>query len=180
MRKGDSSVRKTAISRAGNMSNSHNRWSLRPALPKYWEAIREIRNDQRIGFKQTSLIDPETHKTFMQKHCQNYRVATEKNEEDGEERVIGFVGVVGDDGRIATHKDYTGRGVATFMWSGLSKEYPQITHRCLRDNHLALALNKKFGYVPDPNDVESGSQVVRLIKCPKLLAHGNRESRCKL
>jgi len=162
------------------VSSTRNKWSIRPALSEYWEAIRNIRNDQRYGFKNTSLIDRETHKLFMQRHSQNYRVAVEKNDEYGNERVIGFVGIVGDDGRLATHEDYKGRGVATFLWSSFAKECPPLTHSCRRDNLVALALNRKFGYVPDPKDWESGSEVVRLIKKQSPGTHNNRHVASKL
>ena len=58
--------------------------------------------------------------------------------------MVGFVGIVGDDGRLATHKDYTERGVVTFMWSSFSKECPHVTHSFLRDKHLALPLTRSL------------------------------------
>jgi hypothetical protein len=148
-------------------------WTVRPATPQYWEAIRHIRNHHRFYFGQTEVIDAKTHREFMEKHWRTYRVAVchvgrnHKDDKGGEGEqpcVMGFIGQVQKDLRIATHPQYLKQGVADFMIRSFRREYPERSWKVRRMNHPTLAMARKLGLVPDPKDWEAGSDPVRLIR----------------
>ena len=146
------------IHKAGTDKNGHS-WSLRPASTEHWEAIRKLRNENRLSFLTKGVIDVTTHKSFMKKHSRTYRVAVDNSNGC----VIGFCGHVRNDERLATHRSYRRKGVGVFMKTSFMRENPSITCKVLRSNKEALMFYISMGFVPCPDDWASGSEVVRLF-----------------
>lgn len=58
----------------------------------------------------------------------------------------GYIGVIDDDIRVATHPDYQGRGVGSFMVKEIKKIQPLSVAKVKIDNKASLALFKKCGF----------------------------------
>lgn len=76
---------------------------------EYWEFVRSLREEEKAGFISQEPISKHEHSLFMSKHSDNYKICLI----DGEP--VGFVGVVGDDIRVAVRKEYQRRGIGKFM-----------------------------------------------------------------
>lgn len=59
---------------------------------------------------------------------------------------IGYIGIINQDIRVATHPDYQGRGIATFMVDQIMKKNPQAQAKVKIGNSASLALFKKCGF----------------------------------
>jgi len=132
-------------------------FALRTVLHEHYEAIRLIRNENREAFWCTKEVEYETHQIFMNLHSSTYRVALDKS------GVVGFVGHVEGDLRIACTLSHQGSGLACFMFSAFLKDYPFITVRVRRSNVRSLAFFKKLGYQPEPIAFSNGSDPVPLV-----------------
>ena len=73
--------------------------------PQYWEFIRTLRNMDgvREGFIQQAYITAEVHEKHIKKHGHLYYICIE----DGVP--MGYVGVIDNDIRVATHPDHQKR-----------------------------------------------------------------------
>jgi dTDP-4-amino-4,6-dideoxygalactose transaminase len=111
----------------------------------HYEDILRIRNAHRSCFGNTEEIDFVTHKQFMGKHAVTYRVALKSC------RVVGFIGHVQNDLRLAVDESLQGHGVAQFLWSVFVKEFPDVTVQVKRDNERSLRFFKSLGWHPDPS-----------------------------
>lgn len=60
-------------------------------------------------------------------------------------KVVGFVGHVKGDFRIACDKSNQGRGFAQFMYLAFLNEFPFVTIQVKKDNYRSLAFFKKLG-----------------------------------
>ena len=110
---------------------------------KYWEFIRNLRNDERVkaGFIQQEHIDPESHIKHMMSHRDNFFVCVA----DGEP--AGFVRVLGDDIGVCTHPDFQKRGVGRFMVTELVKLYPDVVAKIKLTNEASIKLFESCGFV---------------------------------
>jgi GNAT superfamily N-acetyltransferase len=110
--------------------------------PKYYEFIRELRNDKEVkkGFIQQKHIDFITHNDHMRKFAKNYWVCLV------EEEPAGYVGQIDDDIRVATHPDHQGKGVGTFMISELINKFPDSVAKVKIENKASLRLFEKCGF----------------------------------
>lgn len=111
----------------------------------HYEDIRRIRNLNRMSFGNKDEIDAATHKKFMDKHAVNYRVVLNRN------LVVGFIGQVENDLRLAVHPSNQQQGIAQFMYPLFLEEYPDVTVKVNRDNDKSLAFFKKVGWHVDPS-----------------------------
>tara|TARA_Y100000593_G_scaffold91306_1_gene179739 strand:+ start:543 stop:923 length:381 start_codon:yes stop_codon:yes gene_type:complete len=109
---------------------------------KYWEFIRQLRNDGRVkgGFIQQCHIEKENHLKYMQKHGNNFYICLIN------EKPAGYVGVIDRDIRVATHPDYQGKGVGKFMISALMQLYPSAFAKVKIDNTASLRLFEACGF----------------------------------
>lgn len=107
----------------------------------FWERIRTIRNASRDRFLDSSYIDKETHKLFMEQHCKNYFVATVNCND-----VIGFAGVVNNDIRIGIHPDFKGFGVGKKLLKKIQKEFPNSVAKIYVDNDRSIRLFESCGF----------------------------------
>ena len=110
--------------------------------PKYYEFIRELRNNKEVkkGFIQQRHIDFIMHHDHMRKYAKNYWICLV----DGE--TAGYVGQISDDIRVATHPDYQGKGVGTFMISELMNKFPDSIAKVKIENKASLRLFEKCGF----------------------------------
>tara|TARA_R110000824_G_scaffold69827_2_gene179730 strand:+ start:189 stop:572 length:384 start_codon:yes stop_codon:yes gene_type:complete len=106
----------------------------------HWDAILEIRNENREGFGDSSMIHSGAHCKYMFNHFSNYLLSVEDDE------VLGFIGHVDNDIRLATRKEYQRRGVAKFMVEGFMKKYPQAFAKMKLDNEASLNLFENCGF----------------------------------
>ena len=110
---------------------------------RYWEFIRNLRNMEGVkqGFIQQTHITPEIHQKHINKYGHLYYICIE----DG--TPMGYVGVIDDDIRVATHPDHQKKGVGKFMISELMKRYPESVAKVKVDNHASIALFEACGFV---------------------------------
>jgi hypothetical protein len=111
--------------------------------PQHYRGILEIRNDNREAFRCSDVVDFDTHEKFMDSHADTYRVAIHCS------KVVGFVGHVEGDFRIACDKSYQGSGLAQFMYREFLAEFPSITIQVKKDNCRSLGFFKKLGFEPE-------------------------------
>ena len=108
----------------------------------YWEFIRNLRNldGVREGFIQQEIIEPPQHEEYMKKFSNCFYICLYSGVP------VGYIGIVNDDIRIATHPDFQGKGVGTFMIKEICKNYPASFAKVKLDNQASLALFEKCGF----------------------------------
>ena len=109
---------------------------------KYWEFIRNLRNDSRVksGFIQQSHICCDDHEIYMEKEGENYFICLEK------ETPVGYIGVIERDIRVATHPNHQKKGVAKFMVEELMKRHPDSFAKVKIENEASLGLFESCGF----------------------------------
>ena len=109
---------------------------------KYWEDIRQLRNDERVklGFIQQSEISFDDHVRYMQKNSQYFYICLDNGQ------FAGYIGNIDNDIRVATHPDHQCKGVATFMLNELMKKHPEATAKVKIENEASLRLFEKCGF----------------------------------
>ena len=110
---------------------------------KYWEFIRNLRNDPRAlpGFIQQEYIEPEQHIRFMMTHGERFYICVADNEP------AGFIRVMGEDIGVATHPDFQRRGIGKFMVNEMVKLHPDCVAKIKLDNEASLKLFESCGFV---------------------------------
>ena len=102
-------------------------------------------------------IDFNSHVKFMMKHASTYRVAV-----DSDDHVLGFIGHVDGDLRLATRPDRCREGIALFMYKNFLVEYPFVTVRVKRDNHPSLKFFERVGWKVNMEQWNRGENPVDL------------------
>ena len=110
--------------------------------PKYWEFIRNLRNMKgvRDGFIQQNEITTVDHAAFMLQYNNNYYICLDNEE------FMGYVGVIDNDIRVATHPDFQGKGVGSFMIDEVMKLHPEAFAKIKLDNKASIRLFEKCGF----------------------------------
>ena len=110
--------------------------------PKYWEFIRTLRNmdSVRQGFIQQEEIDKIAHATYMLQYNNNFWICLDND------APMGYVGVIDNDIRVATHPDFQGLGVGAFMINEIMKICPDAAAKVKLDNEASLRLFEKCGF----------------------------------
>jgi len=110
--------------------------------PKYWEFIRELRNMEgvRQGFISQEEISSVQQAKYMLQYNGNFWICMSDDE------VAGYVGVIDDDIRVATHPDFQGKGIASFMINEIMKIHPLAMAKVKLDNEGSLRLFEKCGF----------------------------------
>jgi GNAT superfamily N-acetyltransferase len=111
-----------------------------PCSSEYWEFVRSLRNDLSDGFFSQEEISEGTHRGFMVKHYNNYRICLIEKEP------VGFIGHVKLDIRVATHPDHQGKGVAKFMLTKFMKDFPAAAAQVKIENKSSLSLFESCGF----------------------------------
>jgi len=109
---------------------------------KYWDFIRELRNTKGVkeGFINQSYITPEMHNDFMKKWGDNFYICIIDT------KPAGYVGVIDNDIRVATHPYFQGVGVGTFMINEIMKLFPDAFAKVKLENEASIRLFKKCGF----------------------------------
>ena len=109
---------------------------------EYWEFIRELRNMDgvREGFIQQEYIEKEFHEAYMQAWGDCFFICLYKDEP------AGYVGIINKDIRVATHPDFQGKGVGTFMINTIMDHYPDSEAKIKIENEASLKLFEKCGF----------------------------------
>ena len=110
--------------------------------PVYWEFIRGLRtmDGVRQGFIAQDDITIVEHATYMLEHNSDYWICTV------DDVPAGYVGIIKDDIRVATHPDYHGKGVATYMITEIMKTHPNAVAKVKLDNEASIGLFEKCGF----------------------------------
>ena len=108
----------------------------------YWEFIRNLRNldGVREGFIQQEIITQEQQQAYMSKYNDCFYICLYNGDP------AGYIGVIEDDIRVATHPDYQGKGIASFMVTEIKKIQPSSVAKIKIDNEASLALFKGCGF----------------------------------
>jgi len=108
----------------------------------YWEFIRNLRNLEGIrgGFIQQEIITQEQQQAYMSKYNDFFYICLYNGEP------AGYIGVIDDDIRVATHPDFQGRGVASFMVNEIMKIHTNALAKVKVDNKASLRLFKSCGF----------------------------------
>jgi RimJ/RimL family protein N-acetyltransferase len=110
---------------------------------KYYEFIRNLRNNEenQKGFLEKVYITSEQQDSYMSKHNDNYFICLSG------ESPVGYIGVVDNDIRVCTDKEYTKIGAGTFMLTEIMKIHPNATAKILKNNVASLKLFKKCNFI---------------------------------
>jgi len=108
----------------------------------YWDFILNLRNDPRVkkGFVQQKTISRQDHSVYMQSFGDSFYICLDND------KPIGYIGVISNDIRVATHPDYQGKGVAKFMVCEIMKEHPNAFAKVKMDNEASLRLFESCGF----------------------------------
>lgn len=109
---------------------------------KYWDFILNLRNDPRVkhGFIKQDHIQKTEHYSFMNLHGANFYICLDC------ESPVGYIGVINQDIRVATHPDHQGKGVAKFMVNELMKKKPTAIAKVKVNNQASLRLFESCGF----------------------------------
>jgi len=108
----------------------------------YWEFIRNLRNldGVREGFIEQDIIDPKNHQEYMKKYSDCFYICLI------DEIPAGYVGIIEDDIRVATHPNFQGQGVGKFMINQIMNINPNAYAKVKIDNQASLRLFKACGF----------------------------------
>ena len=109
----------------------------------YWEFIRETRNNQSVkaGFIQQEEITEEQQARYMSDKGKHYWICLERD------KPVGYVGVIDNDIRVATHPDHQGKGVGVFMITKIIEKFPEAYAKIKLNNQASIGLFEKCGFV---------------------------------
>ncbi len=110
--------------------------------PKYYEFIRNLRNDERVkpGFIQSSFITEERQIEYMAKYRDCFRICLDND------APAGYVGVIDNDIRIATSPSYQKQGVGKFMLQQIETVFPGAVAKIKIENEASLRLFLSGGF----------------------------------
>lgn len=115
------------------------------------DEILRIRNENSNGFLNQNQIIPEEHELFMDENCRNYWVLMVKNEKTGwlPGDVVGFVGCVDGDIRVAIDPRHKRKGYAKRAINFITKKRPFVSFAWIKeDNEVSQKLFASCGYSP--------------------------------
>jgi RimJ/RimL family protein N-acetyltransferase len=110
--------------------------------PKFYEFIRFLRTTEENidGFLNQNPISEIEQIKYMEKYNDCYYIAIL------DETPVGFVGVVDDDIRVATHPNFKKRGVAKFMINEIVKNFPRSSAKIKINNESSIKLFESCGF----------------------------------
>tara|TARA_R110001592_G_C12597144_1_gene695320 strand:+ start:156 stop:479 length:324 start_codon:yes stop_codon:yes gene_type:complete len=94
----------------------------------------------RQGFINQDIISQQDHEAYMKKNSNFFWICLDKG------RFIGYTGVIENDIRVATHPDYQGKGVGSFMINEIMKINPNAFAKVKLENQSSLRLFESCGF----------------------------------
>lgn len=93
--------------------------------------IRRLRNSSnyRNYFIDNTFITDEMQKEYMSKYGKDYYICV-----NGYNQMIGFIGVVNNDLRLAIRLEYKRQGVGSFMLNFIKTKYPNFEVKVRKSN----------------------------------------------
>ena len=109
---------------------------------QYWDFIRELRNMDGVkqGFINQDYITAEQHAIFMKKHSDCFYICLV------DKQPAGYVGVIKNDIRVATHPSFQGQGVGRYMINKLMELHQSAVAKVKITNKASLNLFKACGF----------------------------------
>lgn len=110
---------------------------------EYWEFIRRLRNldSIKIGFIKQENISSDEQREYMKENGHNFWICL-----DGLEPV-GYVGIINDDIRVATHPDHQKKGIGAFMINEIMQKFPNAYAKIKLENEASIKLFEHCGFV---------------------------------
>jgi len=110
--------------------------------PKFWEFIRNLRNMDGVkeGFVEQRPITDIEQAEYMLRYNNNYWVCLV------DKMPAGYVGIINDDIRVATHPDFQGQGVGTFMINRIMEIHPTAHAKVKIGNEASICLFERCGF----------------------------------
>jgi|TARA_R100000081_G_scaffold90793_2_gene66844 RimJ/RimL family protein N-acetyltransferase len=110
--------------------------------PDYWEFIRNLRNMDGVkeGFIEQEYIEKSHHKMYMEAWGNCFYLCLVNDQP------AGYVGVIRGDIRVATHPNFQGMGVGTYMITEIMKFFPNATAKVKLENEASLRLFQKCNF----------------------------------
>jgi len=115
---------------------------LTPNKKMYWEFVRALRNMDgvRQGFVEQKNISKENHEEYMLVYGKCFYICIVNN------TPTGYIGIINNDIRVATHPDYQGQGVGKFMINEIMKNNPHAFAKVKLENNASLRLFESCGF----------------------------------
>lgn len=115
---------------------------LTPNKKMYWEFVRALRNMDgvRQGFVEQKNISKENHEEYMLVYGKCFYICIVDN------APAGYIGIINNDIRVATHPDYQGQGVGKFMVNEIAKKYPSAIAKVKIENKASIKLFESCGF----------------------------------
>ena len=110
---------------------------------EYWEFIRKLRNLDSIktGFIKQENISSKTQLEYMKENGHNFWICLDDLEP------VGYVGIISDDIRVATHPDHQKKGIGAFMINEIMKIYPNAYAKVKLENEASIKLFEHCKFV---------------------------------
>ena len=110
---------------------------------EYWECIRKLRNLDSIktGFIKQENISSKTQLEYMKENGHNFWICLDDLEP------VGYVGIINDDIRVATHPDHQKKGIGAFMINEIMKIYPNAYAKVKLENEASIKLFEHCKFV---------------------------------
>lgn len=110
--------------------------------PQYWEFVRQLRNMRgvREGFIHQQEISAIQQAEYMLKYNSNFWICLVDGEPGG------YVGIIDNDIRVATHPHFQGKGVGSFMINEIMKIHPNAMAKVKLNNKASIKLFEKCGF----------------------------------
>lgn len=133
-----------------NLIMKMNNYKLVSNKKKYWEFIRNLRNDDNTqqGFVEKIHITSEQQVAYMNKYSDNYYICLDIRDE----KPIGFIGEIDDDIRVAVIPEYRRMGVGKFMVNRFMESHETSYAKMFHDNVASENLFKSCGFVEFDSD----------------------------
>jgi RimJ/RimL family protein N-acetyltransferase len=109
---------------------------------EYWEFIRKLRNLDSVkkGFIKQENISKKKQQQYMKEYGDNFWICLEGHEP------VGYVGIIDDDIRVATHPKHQKKGIGTFMINEIMKKYPTAYAKIKIENEASIKLFERCGF----------------------------------
>lgn len=110
--------------------------------PKFYGFIHDLRyrKENVSGFIDQTPVSEIEQNNYMEKYGKHYYIAILN------ETPVGFVGVIDNDIRVATHPDYKNMGIGKFMINEIIKIYPNSIAKIKSTNSESIKLFESCGF----------------------------------